>query len=370
MNINETFAMNVSYDGYFSGYAGMQIKVGNRPILLNRIGRYFGNSTGATTAQTTHTVIVLEGSRNLEAEQIIAYGIITLGHSYTTNLFRYDGVTPYDGSHPSDWLTPGRVYYITCYEDKNNNNDSPYGVPDDISQVKSGSAVRFLAPAIGTDSQGAPAGLQEIRMNPGNPSIANPQSFGPLNLLYTQQAQTTNWALFNNPQVMTNSMVTSSVQGYRGIRITTGANPLMVTDLGRLKFAGNQKAHRLMIQKCIPAPLDTLDTTNQPILAEVVASAVVDLSPAGLVANQYAYAPLPRPVVLEPNTSYYLASYEDTSSGGDSHATGGSDNLNTDISGHLGLGFTVNSTPWVCANGGSWQADTGSLKSNVNFRIQ
>jgi len=151
----------------------------------------------------------------------------------------------------------------------------------------------------------------------------------------------------------------------------------MVTQPGRLKAKDNAKMRQVIVQRCLPASLDTPDTTTQqPILAEVVAGTVVDLGNAAIAANTYAYASLPRPVVLEPNTSYYLASYEDTSSGGDSYAADGSDVLNADnqVNAHYNINYQLDGAKaesvWVCDNGGSWRTTSGTLRSLVNLKIQ
>lgn len=150
----------------------------------------------------------------------------------------------------------------------------------------------------------------------------------------------------------------------------------MVTELGRYKFSGNGKMHTLIIQRCDPAPLD-----ENGILTEVVASAQVDLSDPSCSVGMYEFTKLEQPIILEPNTPYYFASYEDTTApGGDSYATTGTDAFNTDllvfnpntsVPSHFG-GCVVDSAVYKATVGGSWVSDTtvGTLKSLVNLRIK
>src|SRR5690606_9270325 len=85
----------------------------------------------------------------------------------------------------------------------------------------------------------------------------------------------------------------------------TGPDPLTVTKLGRYLFSGNNQKHRVILQKAAPAPKDEGNKRS-----EWVASAMIDTARAELDGDGYQYAVLEQPVVLEADTEYYLASYE------------------------------------------------------------
>ncbi len=80
--------------------------------------------------------------------------------------------------------------------------------------------------------------------------------------------------------------------GYSGMQFTTGA-AITVSQLGRWVIAGNKQSHRLQL----------IDAATKAVLAETT------LNAAGLPAG-FAYAPLPAPVTLAANRSYYLVSFE------------------------------------------------------------
>jgi len=91
----------------------------------------------------------------------------------------------------------------------------------------------------------------------------------------------------------------NNLSGWRGTRIMVGADPLQVTQLGRVYRTGNVQDHELRLVRASDKV--------------VVASAI--WTPAGGVNNQFKYAPLAAPVNLPPGTEYYLVSRE--VSGGD-----------------------------------------------------
>jgi hypothetical protein len=117
-----------------------------------------------------------------------------------------------------------------------------------------------------------------------------------------------------------NSTNLSSWTGYYGFKFNTGSSPMVVTGLGRYKISGNKYPHRVILQRCLPSPLDDFQsgsylTTDNNVRSEIVASAIVQNVGA---ASTFNYAMLEQPVVLDANTYYYLASYENcTGSGGE-----------------------------------------------------
>ena len=87
--------------------------------------------------------------------------------------------------------------------------------------------------------------------------------------------------------------------GHVGMKIAVGAQALTVTSLGRIYVSGNAGTHTLKVVRA---------SDNA-----VVASA--SLSMSGGISGQFKYAPLPSPVTLAANTTYYVVSME--TAGGD-----------------------------------------------------
>jgi hypothetical protein len=81
--------------------------------------------------------------------------------------------------------------------------------------------------------------------------------------------------------------------GYNGMQFTTGSTGITVSQLGRWVIAGNIQSHQL----------ELVDASTGSVLAATT------LNTAGLPAG-FAYAPLPSPVTLSANHSYYLVSLE------------------------------------------------------------
>lgn len=86
----------------------------------------------------------------------------------------------------------------------------------------------------------------------------------------------------------------NNLEGYVGARIRVGASPVTVTALGRLVTEGNTGVHELRICGFESGlPLGT-----------------VEVSTASTDPRLFAYAPLPTPVQLEPDTEYVVISRE------------------------------------------------------------
>lgn len=89
--------------------------------------------------------------------------------------------------------------------------------------------------------------------------------------------------------------------GWVGCSLKTGANPLVISYLGRIVARGNSANHSLKLVRA--------DATDCP-------GGLTVLNTSGLTSGQFGYAPLTNPVVLEANSVYYLLSQE--TAGGDS----------------------------------------------------
>jgi hypothetical protein len=82
--------------------------------------------------------------------------------------------------------------------------------------------------------------------------------------------------------------------GWFGMKITTGATPLIVRQLGRIFITGNSGTHTLRIVRA----------SDNAVMGSVA------ISMAGGSANQMKYQALGSPVTLNANTSYYIVSEE------------------------------------------------------------
>jgi hypothetical protein len=94
----------------------------------------------------------------------------------------------------------------------------------------------------------------------------------------------------------------NNFSGFAGMVIQIGAAPITVVGLGRIFVSGNSGTHVVKIADGV---------TGTDIAGAFV---TVDFSTGG-TPNQFAYAILPAPVVLNPNTEYYLVAQE--TNGGD-----------------------------------------------------
>lgn len=110
--------------------------------------------------------------------------------------------------------------------------------------------------------------------------------------------------------------------GYVGVNIKTENKPIMVTHLGRYRITNSQhpnsQLHQVIILK---KTTGVRDDTGKP--SEIIASAIVDANQSTLKGdNGYNFTRLIDPVVLEPNSEYFIGSYEKAE--GDYYLTSGS----------------------------------------------
>jgi hypothetical protein len=80
-----------------------------------------------------------------------------------------------------------------------------------------------------------------------------------------------------------------------GMKITVGTRPITVTSLGRYRFDGDQRVHRVRLQSEAGVILGT---------------ASVDLAAGEPDANGFVYGTLAEPVMLEAGATYYVTSLE------------------------------------------------------------
>jgi YD repeat-containing protein len=128
--------------------------------------------------------------------------------------------------------------------------------------------------------------------------------------------------------------------GWTGFQLTTGAQPLTVTALGRLCSPGNSLLHELRL----------IRTSDNVLLA------TTSVSMSGCTSGQFKYADLPSPVTLSANTAYVMVSYE---AGGDLfHDWTGTWLTTASVA-------TVNGAVYTINGGQSWSLATGNGNSYV-----
>ena len=94
-------------------------------------------------------------------------------------------------------------------------------------------------------------------------------------------------------------------QGWLGMAIQMGSNPILVTQIGRIKLPFNSGSHELKIVEGI---------ANNAIV-DLGASVTLDLNGAVADAEGFVYAPLGDPIELLPQRIYYVLTHE--AAGGD-----------------------------------------------------
>lgn len=119
--------------------------------------------------------------------------------------------------------------------------------------------------------------------------------------------------------------------GYVGMRFTTGPSAVTVTSLGRYMITGNTRSHILKL----------VQASN----GQDVPGGSVTVTMTGGTPGQFKYLPLPIPVTLTANTTYYLVSQESVS--GDQWydlntivTTTGAANINSGVYGGAGSYWT------------------------------
>lgn len=208
-------------------------------------------------------------------------------------------------------------------------------------------------------------------------SKPNPQGYGPLNMIYTS---VTAGDLITSLSATTPSTALQGV--WRGMGLRTGPKGLLVTELGRYQNSGNNDWHQLVIVQAKAAAGDIDDRSK------IVAQTVIR---AGGMAGTYAWGKLTQPVMLAPNTNYFVVSYEDGRS--DSYLGNctsiqynASNSANTDaqkLYGYAGSkpgdfspdnlsnpGFIVDGQAWYLGSSNTWIRDNSASHGGVNLRVQ
>ena len=344
----------------FSGWVGMVIRVASNPLTVNALGRIVvpGNSG-------SHTVKIVDGSTNLD----VPGASVSLSTS---------GVSPggfvYGNLASPVTLNANGVYFVVSFEtaggdqwyDKDTTLQTT-AVASVVSAVySSGSSYAQLGSAgqsyvpVDLEYGGTSSGPPNITQQPQNAVVtvgqsasfsvsatsSSPLSYqwqsappgsstfskisGAISSTYTTPAsQLTDsgtqfqCVLTNSTGPVTSSIATLTVQapstgvpyvsskvlgsprnnysGWIGASITTSVAPATITALGRIYISGNTGTH-------------TVKIVNAGTGADVSGGSV-SIPMTGGTPGSFLYANLSSPIVLNPNTTYYVLSQE--ASGGD-----------------------------------------------------
>ncbi|HEU5080847.1 MAG TPA: DUF4082 domain-containing protein [Opitutaceae bacterium] len=251
----QTLSSNTWND--YTGWKGMKITVGSTPIIVTDLGRW-----------------VLSGNTQTHVVKIVNTSGVTLGSASvatsgaTADQFKYAALT-----NPVT-LSANSSYYIVSEE--TNGGDyirgsgtvlSHTGVAMINNAVRSTDGVTFTNEGT-TDNCSGPVSFEY---------------YIEATFVTGQSLSSTNW---------------NNYTGWKGMKITVGSAPIIVTQLGRWVLSGNTQSHTVKL-------VNTSGTT--------IASAAVATS--GATAGQMKYVALSTPVTLSANTDYYIVSQE--TNGGD-----------------------------------------------------
>jgi Divergent InlB B-repeat domain/NHL repeat len=250
----------------FSGWVGMKFTVGVSPLLVSSVGRICvaGNSG-------THTVEFVIASTGT----VLPGGSAAVNMSgCSANQFQYTSLAS------SVTLQPNTQYYLVSQEVNGGDQWYDYGGITTTSAAAVSSSIYSVAGTSWT-----PAG-------PVN------SSYVPLDFQYwTGQANATLITAYT----LNNGPVRNNFSGWVGMEFTVGVNSLPVKALGRLFLLGNSGTH---VVKLVLA-------SN----GSDVPGGSVTISMSGGTPGVFSFVPLPSPITLSPNTTYYLVSEE--TGGGD-----------------------------------------------------
>ena len=252
-----------------SFYLGVTFRTGATPIKVTQLGRYKINGNAGT-----HTVAIFDLS-DMSAPLCSASVDVS---SVADNTFAYGEVDK------QVVLSPNTKYAIYSMEEANgdfwynsfrNVSERPYDIffVNWTYYFNDGNAPTMGDESVDTSGCGF-VGLDIKYTYPSNENTtSNPELFA-----------------IKNPS----NGLRHDCSFYLGGMITVGDKDIVVTDIGRMCWEGNQMPHNLYIA----------DASSK----KIIASAVVDMN--GKTAGGYVYAKLDKAVTLEAGKSYYLMSYE------------------------------------------------------------
>jgi hypothetical protein len=248
----------------FTGWIGMALTVGNTPISITQLGR-----------------MVAPGNSGIHALKIVtASGSDVAGGATSINTAGLSSGAFAYASLPSPvTLQANKTYYIVSQETQG--GDRWYDI---------NTSIQTASVAIETSGVWSSDGATY------NITGSSDQEYGPVDFQYTAPATSVSLVT-----AVTAGTLRNNFAGWVGAAITTGANPLQVTQLGRYFVSGNSGTHILKL-------VNASNGTD-------VAGGFVSVSLSGRQMGSFVYGTLASPVTLSPNAVYYLVSQE--TQGGD-----------------------------------------------------
>jgi hypothetical protein len=309
----------------FTGYVGMKIDVSTSPISVTEIGRFVTSGNSGT-----HTVKFVRASDGTD---------ITGGSVSITTIGATAGKFAYAKLSTPVTLAANTSYYLVTQETAS--GDQWHDVATTVTTTSAG--------VVTSAAWGYGNGYWYVYGGAG-------QCYGPVDFKYTSATITTSTTdtTTTSTEVQPTVFVTSQTpgtlrnnfSGYVGMRIDVGAQPLVVSSLGRLVSSGNTGAHSL---KLVYASSGT-----------DVAGASATVATAGGIAGQYQYAQLSTPVTLTAYTAYYILSQE--TAGGDSWYDVDTRVITTSVA-------TTPSAAWSLGTGAYYTyGSAGQCYGPVNFK--
>lgn len=252
----------------YSGWVGMRFVVGNTPLSVSELGRL--NAPGNSGV---HILKLVNASTGAD----VPGGAVSITAGGSTGTFKYGAL-----SAPVI-LAANTAYYLASLEVAG--QDQWY---DLNTTVRTSSAASVTS--------GAYFWLWWLTQG------GDGNAYGPVSLTYTVRGSQSPSSGTSAAFVTAQSLGTprKNYDGFVGMQFRTASTAITVTAVGRYVTAGNAGNHLVKIVNA---------STGQDVPG---ASAVVVT--AGATAGSYSFAPI-NPVVLNPNTSYYILSQE--TGGGD-----------------------------------------------------
>lgn len=251
----------------FTGWVGMQLKIGSAPLQVNALGRYImqGNVR-------SHSIKLVNAATGAD---VSGAGVTLQAAGAAAGTYKY-------ASLPAPvTLSAGSTYLLLTSEE--NGGDKWYNNDTVVSTFP------FAQVLGGAWGYGTGTWYQDG---------AKGACYGPVSLLGTEGSVSptaasgsggfiTEW----NPGTVRNDF-----SGYVGLCVTVGNSPIAVNQLGRYAASGNSSAHVIKIVRS--------DTGAD------VPGGAVNVSMSGAAPREARYATLQSPVTLQANTRYYIVSQE------------------------------------------------------------
>jgi hypothetical protein len=310
----------------FTGWVGMKLTVGPADLQVTSLGRWVvsGNSG-------SHTVKLVDAASGADvpggATTVATAGAAANGFAYASLL---SPVT----------LRAGAGYHVVDQETAGGDAWYDYDTHLITTAAATDTGVVYAQPA-STWVTGGTAG----------------QGWGPLNLLYGGSPPTSTITSVAAGAPSTTTTPTPSVgtafvtsftltrlrqdfSGWVGMKLTVGPTGLQVTSLGRWVVSGNSGSH-------------TVKLVDAATGADVAGGSTVVVT-AGAAPSSFAYASLPAPVTLRPNTGYYLVDQE--TAGGDAWYDYDTNLVTTAAAADTGVVYAQPGSTWVTggAAGQGW----------------